>query len=287
MHRPFNFFVSLGFIGLSAISSNSLQQAVDGGHGTCATDTCIGNANLDKKSGNACLPGSNSKSSEKATSNLPLIRQAMRRAALIISKADNLSETNFAFSDLLAQAEELLDENNSLASRTISLAENFYAITQDAWFKGHKHGALEIAINPSIRLFNKNAGFIVAPEIKDVSVVNGAEYVSKIEYLSAINEMKSFVSRLLLEGSTNEQEIIDFFRYKRFLNDRGNSWLRRKISEPNLEEWALANPALDAKIAKKTADKMREKDISIPTLNEFYPLLSGLLEPISPLKNCF
>ena len=272
---------------MSLISSDSLQQAVDGDFSPCATNTCIGNANIDKKSGNACLLSSNNDSSEKSTSNLPLIRQAMRRAALTISKADKLSETNFAFSDLLAQAEELQDKNNSLASRTISLAENFYAITQDAWFKGHKHGALKIAINPSIRLFNKSAGFIVTPEIKAVSMVNGAEYVSKIEYLSAINEMKSFVSSLLLEGSTNEQDIIDFFRYKKFLNDRENSWLRRKLSEPNLEEWALANPALDAKIAKKTADKMREKDINMPTLNEFYPLLSGLPEPISPLKNCF
>ena len=204
---------------------------------------------------------------------------------MIISKADNLSETNFAFSDLLAQAEELLDENNSLASRTILLAENFYAITQDAWFKGHKHGALEIAINPSIRLFNKSAGFIVTPEIKAASVVNGAEYVSKTEYLSAIIEMKSFVSRLLLEGSTNEQEIIDFFRYKRFLNDRKNPWLRRKLSEPNFRQWALANPALDAKITAKATDKSRNKDTKTPTLSDFYPLLSGLPE-LSPLKYC-
>ena len=287
MHPHVNFFASLGFIGLSVIPLNSLQQAAGRVHGTCATNTCIGNAYLPKKSGNACLISSNSNSSKRLKSNLPLIRQAMRRAALMISKADNLAKSNFAFSELLAQAEELLDENNSLASRTISLAENFYAITQDAWFKGHKHGALEMGINPSIRLFNKSAGFVVASEIKVTSVVNGAEYVSKKEYLSAIDAMKSFVSSLLEEGSTNEQEIIDFVRYKRFLIDRENSWLRRKLTEPNLEEWALANPALDAKIAKKTADKMREKDINIPTLSEFYPLLSGLPEPISPLENCF
>ena len=286
MHRPLNFFASLGFIGMSLISSDSLQQAVDGDFGPCATNTCIGNANIDKKSGNACLLSSNSNSPEKSTSNLPLIRQAMRRAALIISKADNLSETNFAFSDLLAQAEELQDKNNSLASRTISLAENFYAITQDAWFKGHKHGALEIAINPPIRLFNKSAGFIVTPEIKAASVVNGAEYVSKMEYLSAINEMKSFVSSLLLEGSTHEQEIINFFRYKRFLNNRENPWLRRKLSEPNFTKWALANPALDAKITAKATDKSRNKDSKIPTLSDFYPLLSGLPAELSPLKYC-
>ena len=287
MHPHVNFFASLGFIGLSVIPLNSLQQAAGRVHGTCAANTCIGNAYLPKKSGNTCLISSNSNSSKRLKSNLPLIRQAMRRAALMISKADNLAKSNFAFSELLAQAEELLDENNSLASRTISLAENFYAITQDAWFKGHKHGALEMGINPSIRLFNKSAGFVVASEIKVTSVVNGAEYVSKKEYLSAIDAMKSFVSSLLEEGSTNEQEIIDFVRYKRFLIDRENSWLRRKLTEPNLEEWALANPALDAKIAKKTADKIRKKDINIPTLNDFYPLLSGLPEPIIPLEKCF
>ena len=287
MHPHVNFFASLGFIGLSVIPLNSLQQAAGRVHGTCATNTCIGNAYLPKKSGNACLISSNSNSSKRLKSNLPLIRQAMRRAALIISKADNLSETNFAFSDLLAQAEELQDKNNSLASRTISLAENFYAITQDAWFKGHKHGALEIAINPPIRLFNKSAGFIVTPEIKAASVVNGAEYVSKMEYLSAINEMKSFVSSLLLEGSTNEQEIIDFFRYKRFLNNRENPWLRRKLSEPNFTKWALANPALDAKITAKATDKSRNKDSTITSLSDFYPLLSGLPAELSPLKYCF
>ena len=286
MYRYVNFFASLGFIGLGAISPNFLQQSANKDFHLCSADACISNANFPEKDGTTCPIKSNSDLSKSIKSNSNLIRQAMRRAAVMISEADNLFESNLAFSELLVQEKVLLGENNSLASTTISIAENFYAIIQDAWFKGYKHGTLEIAINPSIRLFNKSAGFIVVPEIKPSSIVNGAEYVSKTEYLSAIEGMKSFVASLLKEGSTNEQEIIDFFRYKSFLSNQKNPWTKRKLSDPNLRKWAIANPDLDARIAEKIRDKSGNTDMYMPTLSKFYPLLTGLPE-LNPLEKCF
>ena len=286
MHRHVNLVASLGFIALGAISPNSLQQRPNEYFHLCSTDVCIGNASFPEKGDTACPIKSNSKFSKKVESSANLIRQAMRRAAVMISEADNLSESNLAFSELLAQEKILLVENNSLASKTISIAENFYAIIQDAWFKGYKHGSLEIAINPSIRQFNKSAGFIVVPEIKASSVVYGVEHVSKQEYLSAIEGMKSFVAGLLKEGSVNEQEIINFFRYKSFLSNQKNPWTTRKMSDPNLKEWALANPNLDARVAEKTRDKSGDNDINMPALSKFYPLLTGL-PALNPLEKCF
>ena len=286
MHRHVNLLASLGFIALGAIPPNSLQQRPSRDFHLCSTGVCISNASIPEKGDAACPIKSNSDFSKGVESSANLIRQAMRRAAVMISEADNLSESNLAFSELLAQEKILLVENNSLASKTISIAENFYAIIQDAWFKGYKHGSLEIAINPSIRQFNKSAGFIVVPEIKASSVVYGVEHVSKQEYLSAIEGMKLFVAGLLKEGSVNEQEIINFFRYKSFLSNQKNPWTTRKMSDPNLKEWALANPSLDARVAEKTRDKPGNNDINMPALSKFYPLLTGLPE-LNPLEKCF
>lgn len=213
------------------------------------------------------------------------MRQAMRRAAVMISEAENLSEANIAFSDLLGQAEIFLGKNKSLASQTMSIAEKFYAIMQNAWFKGYKHGELEIAINPSIRLFNQSAGSEVVSEIKPASVIDGAVYVSKLEYLSAIEDMKLFVAGLLREGSTNEQEILDFLSYKQYLVDQRNPWSKRKLSDPNLEKWALSNPSLDAKIEETNREKIHMNSADATSLSVLYPLLGGLPE-LNPFAGC-
>ena len=60
----------------------------------------------------------------------------------------------------------------------------------------------------------------------------------------------------------------------------------RKMSDPNLKEWALANPNLDARVAEKTSDKSGNNDINMPALSKFYPLLTGLPE-LNPLEKCF
>ena len=113
MHRYVNFFASLGFIGLGAISPNFLQQSSNKDFHLCSADACISNANFPEKDGTTCPIKSNSDLSKSIKSNSNLIRQAMRRAAVMISEADNLFESNLAFSELLVQEKVLLGENNS------------------------------------------------------------------------------------------------------------------------------------------------------------------------------
>ena len=285
MRRHVNFLVSLGFLGLSVITPNASSQAISRGFDSCSTDLCVSDINTSERD-SACMFDNSADYSKKIKSNLPLMRQAMRTAAVMISEADNLSEANSAFSDLLGQAEIFLGKNKSLASQTMLIAEKFYAIIQSAWFKGYKHGALEIAINPSIRLFNQSAGSEVVSEIKPASVIDGAVYVSKLEYLSAIEDMKLFVADLLREGSTNEQEILDFLSYKKYLVDQRNPWSKRKLSDPNLEEWALSNPSLDAKIEETNRDKIHMNSADATSLSVLYPLLSGLPE-LNPFVGCY
>ena len=108
MHRHVNLLASLGFIALGAISPNSLQQRANGNFHLCSTDACISNASFPEKGDAACPIKSNSDFSKGVESSANLIRQAMRRAAVMISEADNLSESNLAFSELLAQEKILL-----------------------------------------------------------------------------------------------------------------------------------------------------------------------------------
>ena len=130
MHRHVNLLASLGFIALGTISPNSLQQRPNEDFRLCSTDICISNASFPEKGDTACPIKSNSNFSKRVESSANLIRQAMRRAAVMISEADNLFESYLAFYELLVQEKVLLGENNSLAGKTISIAENFYAIIQ-------------------------------------------------------------------------------------------------------------------------------------------------------------